>query len=152
MTVRTSLLGVDFGSVRVGLAISDPDRKMAFALATYTRRNREQDAAYFLEVVQTESIGHIIVGLPLHLDGREGRKAGEARAFGQWLGEVTGLPVVFWDERFTTVEAGAHLWSAGLTHKRRKARRDQLAAQILLQAYLDAGCPGEQSPGALESR
>ena len=59
------------------------------------------------------------------------------------LGEVTGLPLLFWDERFTTVEAEDHLLSAGLTNKRRKARRDRVAAQILLQSYLDAGCPGE---------
>jgi putative Holliday junction resolvase len=89
------------------------------------------------------------VGLPVHLDGREGSKALEARRFGQWLGEVTNLPIVFWDERFTTVEAEGYLWSAGLTHKRRKARRDQVAAQIMLQSFLDAGCPGEQTPGPL---
>jgi putative Holliday junction resolvase len=148
---RTCLLGVDYGTVRVGLAVSDPDCKLAFPLATYTRRNRAHDASYFRELVQQESIGQIIVGLPIHLDGREGAKAVEARTFGQWIGQLTGLPVVFWDERFTTVEAEAHLWSAGLTHKRRKDRRDRVAAQILLQSYLDAGCPGEQDPGALES-
>jgi putative Holliday junction resolvase len=82
----------------------------------------------------------------MHLDGREGTKAIEARAFGQWVTEVTDRPVVFWDERFTTVEAEDHLWSAGLTHKQRKARRDKLAAQILLQSYLDAGCPKESRP------
>jgi putative Holliday junction resolvase len=149
VTARTCLLGVDFGSVRIGLAISDPDRKIAFPFATYTRRDREQDAGYFRKVVEAEAISQIVVGLPVHLDGREGLKASEARAYGQWLGDVTGLPVVFWDERFTTVEAEGHLWSAGLTHKRRKARRDRVAAQILLQWYLDAGCPAEQSPGPL---
>ncbi len=60
------------------------------------------------------------------------------------IAEATGLPCVFWDERFTSREAESALWGAGLTHKRRKERRDQVAAQILLQAYLDAGCPGEQ--------
>ena len=91
-----------------------------------------------------------MVGLPVHTDGREGVKAVEARAFGRWLAETTGLPVVFWDERFSTVEAESALWQAGLTHKRRKARRDRVAAQILLQAYLDAGCPGEAAAGPLE--
>jgi putative Holliday junction resolvase len=91
-----------------------------------------------------------VVGLPVHTDGREGTKAAEARAFGAWLGEVTGLPVVFWDERFTTVEAESALWQAGLTHKKRKERRDRVAAQLMLQAYLDAGCPGEQAPRALD--
>jgi putative Holliday junction resolvase len=141
---------VDYGSIRIGLAVSDPDRKMAFPLATYTRRNPEQDARYFREVVEEEVIREIVVGLPVHLSGREGQKAEEARAFGKWLREVTGLPIVFWDERFTTVEAEGHLWSAGLTHKRRKERRDRVAAQILLQAYLDAGCPGESAVGPLD--
>jgi putative holliday junction resolvase len=147
----TRLLGVDYGSVRIGLAVSDPDRKIAFPFSTYSRRKREQDAHYFRELVDEEAISQIVVGLPVHLNGREGPKAVEARAFGQWLAEVTGRPVVFWDERFTTVEAEEHLWSAGLTNKRRKARRDRVAAQILLQSYLDAGCPAEQSPGPLDS-
>jgi putative holliday junction resolvase len=147
---RTRLLGVDYGSVRIGLAVSDPDRKIAFPLTTYTRRNQEEDARYFRKVVDEEAISQIIIGLPVHLDGREGLKATQARAFGQWLAEATDRPVVFWDERFTTVEAEGHLWSAGLTHKRRNARRDKLAAQILLQSYLDAGCPVERSPGPLD--
>jgi putative Holliday junction resolvase len=149
VTARTRLLGVDFGRVRVGLAVSDPERRIASPLATYVRRDREQDARYFQKVAADEEIGGLVVGLPVHTDGSEGQAAGAARWFGRWLGEVTGLPVVFWDERFTTVEAEEHLWAAGLTHKRRKARRDQVAAQVLLQAYLDAGCPAEQAPGPL---
>ncbi|HMC88315.1 MAG TPA: Holliday junction resolvase RuvX, partial [Gemmataceae bacterium] len=89
-------------------------------------------------------------GLPVHLSGHEGQKAQEARRFGKWLGETTGLPVIFWDERFTTVEAEQALLSAGLTKKRRQARRDRVAAQILLQSYLDAGCPGEQASRPLD--
>jgi putative Holliday junction resolvase len=144
------LLGVDYGSVRIGLAVTDPERKLAFPLVTYQRRNATRDAAYFAEVIADEEIGQIVVGLPAHASGREGQKAREARAFGQWLARISGLPVTFFDERFTTVEAESALWSAGLTHKRRKARRDRVAAQILLQSYLDAGCPDEQAPGPLE--
>jgi putative Holliday junction resolvase len=147
---NTRLLGVDYGQVRVGLAVSDADRKIAFPLATYERRGPDQDAAYFRTVVVDEAIAALVVGLPVHLDGREGQKAAEARAFGQWLGAATGLPVVYWDERFTTVEAESALWNAGLTHKKRKARRDRVAAQIMLQAYLEAGCPPEQAPRALD--
>ena len=151
MSAPSRLLGVDFGTVRIGLAISDPDRKIAFPLATYARGSREQDENYFRKLMGAEEIGQLVVGLPVHLNGHEGSKAIEARALGRWLKEVTGLPVVFWDERFITVEAEEHLWSAGLTHKRRKARRDRVAAQILLQSFLDAGCPLQQTPGALES-
>ena len=147
MSGNTRLLGVDYGEVRIGLAISDPDRKIAFPLATHERGGPAKDAAYFRSLVAEEWVGGLVVGLPVHLDGHEGQSASKARAFGAWLGETTGLPVVFWDERFTTVEAESALWDAGLTHKKRKARRDRVAAQILLQAYLDAGCPAENGPG-----
>ncbi len=130
--------------------MSDADRKMASPLATYRRRNQEADARYFREQVEQEAIGQILVGLPVHLDGREGTKAAEARVFGRWLGEQTGLPVLFFDERFTTVEAESALWSAGLTQRRRKARRDRVAAQIMLQAFLDAGCPEPAVPRGLD--
>ena len=149
MSAAGRLLGVDYGDVRVGLAVSDPDRKIAFPLAIYTRQNRERDAAYFA-VVAEEATAGLVVGLPVHLSGVEGAKAAAARAFGAWLAETTGLSATFWDERFTTVEAESALWAAGLTHKRRKERRDKVAAQILLQAYLDAGCPASPTAGPLE--
>jgi putative Holliday junction resolvase len=141
MSAKTRLLGVDYGTVRVGLAISDAERRLASPLAVYARAGRPRDAAYFAALVEAEDVGGLVVGLPVHNDGREGQKAAEARAFGAWLAEAMGLPVIFWDERFSTVEAEAALWQAGLTHKKRKARRDRVAAQIVLQSYLDAGCP-----------
>jgi putative pre-16S rRNA nuclease len=141
VSARTRLLGIDFGTVRIGLAVSDPERRIASPLATYRRRGREQDAAWFRQLIEQEEIGGLVVGLPIHMDGREGTKAAEVRAFGSWFADATGLPVVFWDERCTTVAAESQLWDAGLTHKRRKERRDRVAAQILLQSYLDAGCP-----------
>jgi putative Holliday junction resolvase len=144
------LLGVDYGDVRVGLATSDPDRKIAFPLTTYTCAGAARDAAFFSALVKEESVVGLVVGLPVHLDGREGIKAAAARAFGESLGAATGLPVVYFDERFSTVQAEAALWDAGLTHKRRKARRDRVAAQIILQAYLDAGCPADPAGGPLE--
>jgi putative Holliday junction resolvase len=150
VSAPTRLLGVDYGSVRIGLAISDPERRLASPLVVYQRQDREHDAAYFRTLVEAEEIGTFVVGLPVHLDGREGQKATEARVFGAWLAEMTGLPVVFWDERFSTVEAESALWQAGLTHRKRKARRDRVAAQIFLQAYLDAGCPDESAAGPLE--
>ncbi len=146
----TRLLGVDFGNVRIGLSISDAGRMLASPLETYARQGREADAAHFLAVIAREEVGGLVVGLPVHLDGREGQKAAEARAFGAWLGAATGLPVTFFDERFSTVQAESALWAAGLTHKKRKARRDRVAAQMFLQAYLEAGCPAEPTAGPLE--
>jgi putative Holliday junction resolvase len=137
VTPRTRLLGIDYGAKRIGLAVSDADRKIASPLATYERAGRDADARYFQQVIEKEEIGQLVVGLPIHLSGEESAKSVEARAFGKWLNDVTGLPVVFADERFSTVEAESALWNAGLTHKKRKARRDRLAAQILLQGYME---------------
>jgi putative Holliday junction resolvase len=93
------------------------------------------------KVIDEEEIGQLVIGLPVHLDGREGEQASAARQFGAWLVQLTGLPCVFWDERFSTQEAESSLVLAGLTRKKRKARRDQVAAQVLLQSYIEAGCP-----------
>jgi putative Holliday junction resolvase len=150
VSARTRLLAVDYGAVRVGLAVSDAGRTIASPLVTHERGDKERDALYFRKLVESKEIGQVVVGLPVHLDGREGQKAVQARAYGQWVGEVTGLPVVFWDERFSTAEAESALWDAGLTHKRRKQRRDRVAAQIILQAYLDAGCLPEPTAGPLD--
>jgi putative holliday junction resolvase len=144
------LLGIDHGKVRVGLAVSDADRRIASPWQSYTRRDREQDARYFKALAEKEAIVQLVVGLPVHLSGQEGEQAGLARKFGNWLSQQTGLPCVFWDERFSTSQAESALWEAGLTHKQRKGRRDRVAAQIFLQHYLDAGCPHETTPGALD--
>jgi len=147
---RTRLLGIDYGSVRIGVAVSDSSRIIAFPLEIRERTDVEQDAAYFRMLVEREEIGGLVVGLPLHTTGREGTKAAEAREFGDWLKGLTGLPVIYADERFTTAFAESALWSAGLTHKKRKARRDAVAAQMMLQAFLDAGCPAEVQVKPLE--
>lgn len=83
-----------------------------------------------------------VVGLPLHLSGDLSEKAREALSFGRWLTEQTGINVDFFDERYTSVEAERILRSAKLTDKKRRERRDMLAAQILLSAYLESGCKG----------
>lgn len=142
METKGRLLGVDYGTVRVGLAVSDADRIIASPLETYPRRDAKADAAYFAKLVKAERIVGLVVGLPLHTGGEEGVKAKEARDYVRWLGDATGLPVVMWDERCTTAAAEDALWDAGLSHKKRKDRRDRVAAQIILQGYLDAGCPG----------
>ena len=141
MSTPRRILAIDPGVKRLGLAISDPDRKIASPLTNYTRKDPTQDARYLLDIVTQEEVGQLVVGLPVHLSGREGVQAEAARRLGAWLATLTGLPVTYWDERFTSVEAESALWEAGLTHKQRKARRDQVAAQFILQAYLEAGCP-----------
>ena len=141
MSKGTRLLGIDYGKVRVGLAVSDPERRIASPLVTYERKDDERDAHFFKELVREEEIGLLVIGLPMHNDGREGELAEAARKYGDWLHEVTGLPIAYWDERFTTREAEEHLQMAGLTRAQRKARRDRVAAQIILQTFIEAGGP-----------
>ena len=150
MRPRTRVLAVDPGKARIGLAISDPDRRIASPLANYTRRDPDQDGRYLQKVVADEEVGLIVVGLPVHLSGKEGAQAQQARAFGAWLQTLTGVLCVFYDERYTTVDAETALWDAGLTHKQRKARRDQVAAQMLLQAFMEAGCPDDARAAPVE--
>ena len=88
-----------------------------------------------------------VVGLPLHLDGRESPKLLEARRFGQWLAEMTGIAVEFYDERFTSSEAEQFLLQAEMTRKRRKKRMDMLAAQIMLSADLESSAKGQPPRG-----
>ena len=145
------ILAIDPGKVRVGLAICDVDRTIASPLALYTRRDAVQDTKYFKALVAEEKIGSLLIGLPVYMSGDEGPQAKLARAFGALLVEWTGLPVRYWDERYTTRFADAILWDAGLTHKKRKERRDPVAAQILLASYLEAGCPAadDSAPASL---
>ena len=136
--------GVDYGTVRIGVSLSDPTRTVSSPYENYARRNADADATYFQQLVRSEEITLFVVGLPLHLSGQESPKSGEARLFAQWLRDQTGVPVVLYDERFTSVEAERMLLDAQLTQKRRKQRRDMLAAQILLSAFLEAGCPCDE--------
>ena len=131
------IAGIDFGTVRIGVAISDASGSIASPLETYLRRDEAQDRRWFQKLVADEHIARFVVGLPVHLDGRESKKSTEARAFGQWLAEVSGLPVEYFDERFTTHEAQVFLSDSGLSKKKRQARLDKLAAQIMLTAYLE---------------
>jgi putative Holliday junction resolvase len=135
--------GVDYGTVRIGLAVSDPDRTMASPLEIYVRRSSALDAKHFQQLARDERIVLWVVGLPVHLDGRESQKSREARNFGKWLGEITELPVEFFDERFSSAQADEILQAAELTRKRRKRRLDMLAAQIMLTAYLESQSKGE---------
>jgi putative holliday junction resolvase len=147
------ILGIDFGTRRVGIAVSDPGRSMAFPVEIHEPGGPEPDARYFRELVRENEIDRIVVGLPLHNSGREGEIASRARRFGEWLESVTACPVIFFDERYSSVQAEQTLLAAGLTRKKRKARLDKLAAQIMLQGYLDAGCPEKEiAPGPLSDQ
>lgn len=134
---RGRLVGIDFGTVRIGLALCDPSQSWATPLETYTRRRPELDARFFSDLAEQENIVGWVVGLPIHCDGKESQKSSEARAFGQWLTELSRRPVVFFDERFTTAEARRLLGETNLSPQKRKNRLDQLAAQLILSHYLE---------------
>ena len=131
------IAGIDFGTVRIGVAISDANGSIASPLETYVRRDEAQDRRWFEKLVADERVTRFVVGLPVHLDGRESAKSTEARAFGRWLAVISGLPVDYFDERFTTHDAQVFLSDARLSKKKRQARLDKLAAQIMLTAYLE---------------
>lgn len=138
MTLVQRIAGIDYGTVRIGVAIADTETRIASPLENYTRRGEALDAEWFRRLAKEERLTKFVVGLPVHLSGDESPKSLEARKFGAWLGELTGLPVEFFDERFTSSEAEQLLSAAGLTARQRKARLDKLAAQIMLTAYLES--------------
>jgi putative Holliday junction resolvase len=135
------ILGLDYGTRRVGASLSDPARTIAFPLEVYSLRGPEADARHYRGLVAEHGVERVVLGLPLHTSGREGELVAKTRSFGNWLATVTGRPVAYFDERYTTVEAEQRLLEAGLTRQKRKLLRDKLAAQIMLQSYLDSGCP-----------
>jgi len=131
--------GIDFGTVRVGIAISDPTRMIASPLETYTRRNKNLDEKYFCELVSLERITQWVVGLPLHMSGDESEKSRQAREYGAWIFETTGIAVDYVDERFSSRQADEMLRAGSMSRKASKRRRDMLAAQVILSIYLESG-------------
>lgn len=135
--VEGRLLGLDYGTRRIGFAISTYEQNIASPIANYTLRSESLDARFLREVVSNYRPVGLVVGLPVHVNGEEGQAAYEARQFGAWAADVTGLPITFWDERYTSAVAEEYLLAAEMTRKQRKARLDKMAAQIMLQSYLD---------------
>ena len=142
------LLGIDFGTKRVGFSVCDYTQFIATPLFNYTRQTPNLDAEQLLQLARENQAVGLVVGLPVHMSGDEGGKAAEARAFGSWASEITGLPVQYQDERYTSSIAEQHMLNAGLSKKKRRERLDKVAAQVLLQAFLDSPNRGAK-PGSL---
>lgn len=144
------LVGVDYGTVRIGLAVCDPDRILVSPLEVFNRSKPKAENEFFSRLAKEERVAGFVVGLPIHCDGGESQKSIEARAFAKWLAELTGIPTRLFDERFSTAQAKRRLRDRKLTHKDRKARIDAIAAQVLLEAFLEVqqytgSLPGEPS-------
>jgi len=136
MTARGAVLGIDYGSRRIGLAVSDPDRIFAFPAGFLERQSRERDLAALRRLAEEREVVQIVVGLPIHMNGREGPEARVARAFAEDLRRETGRSVDLLDERWTSREAERALRDAG----RRRPERgdvDAAAATLILRTWLE---------------
>ncbi len=137
----TRILGIDYGERRVGLALSDETATIASPLPTLKRRRgKRPPVAPVARLVEEHRVSEIVVGLPLTLEGEENEWTREIREFGRKLGQRTGCPVAFQDERMTSVRAERAVRSLGLSKDQReeKERVDAAAAVLILQAHLDA--------------
>jgi putative Holliday junction resolvase len=129
-------LGIDYGDSRIGLAISDELGSFAIPYRTLQRNPKTSDE--IRQIVESERITGILIGLPKNMNGTLGSSAAKSKEFGLQLQAALAIKIVFWDERLTTIEAQKALHSAGKNTKQSKKVIDQVAAQILLQSYLDA--------------
>ena len=139
------LLGVDFGERRIGLAVSDRLGLTAQGLTVLTRRGMPEDLEALSKVAVEQEVERIIVGLPLAMDGTRGPAARRAETFARALERRTGLPVELVDERFTTAQGQRVLLEANVSRRKRKQVADQLAAQLILQQYLEIHRPRTDS-------
>ncbi len=131
------LMGLDVGTKTIGVAVSDVNRSVGSALETIRRGRFRDDAARMAGIIADYGIGGVVIGLPLNMDGSEGPRAQSARAYARNLAAATGLPVLLWDERLSTVAAERALIAADTSRKRRAAVIDQVAAAYILQGALD---------------
>ena len=132
------ILALDVGSRTFGMAVSDPLGIFAQPLGAVEVKDTASAADEVAQIARERGVERIVVGLPRNMDGSLGPKAEEARAFGALLAEKTGLPVDEWDERLSTMAAERALRQSDMSRDKRKKRVDMVAAQIILQAYLDA--------------
>jgi putative Holliday junction resolvase len=134
-------LGLDLGDRKLGVAISDPLGMTAQGVTTYERVGDVRDIEWLRGICAEREVTRLVVGLPRNMNGSEGPRAEKSRRFARALHEALGLPVFLWDERLSTAEAERVLIQADVSRQKRGLVIDKLAAQILLQGYLDAGQP-----------
>lgn len=131
------LLGLDVGTKTIGLALSDVTRSIATPYDTIRRTKFTIDAKALASIVDKMEVGALIIGLPINLDGSEGRRAQSTRAFARNLGKHIAVPMAFWDERLSTAAVERHLIEADASRKRRAEVVDRMAAAYILQGALD---------------
>lgn len=138
MSACGRILAIDFGRVRLGLALSDAAGITAQPFATYQRVGPRKDVGYLARIVAENDVRRIVLGLPLRLSGEEGPEAEAVRTFGTRLAaRLPGVPVDYEDERFSTVEAERVLVEGGARRRERRQTVDRMAAVLILQSVLD---------------
>lgn len=130
------ILGIDYGDKRIGLAISDPLGIIASPLMTYEKKDDQRDLEFFASLIKDKQITKIVLGLPINMDGTEGERAKIVREFANKLSAL-GVEIIFKDERLSSVSANRVLDEANMHWSKRKKVVDTIAAQIILQSYLD---------------
>jgi putative Holliday junction resolvase len=134
---RGALIGLDLGTKTIGVATSDPDRRLATGVETVARTRFAADARRLMAVAAERRAVAFVLGLPLNMDGSEGPRAQSTRAFARNLSQLTELPIALWDERLSTAAVERELIAADVSRARRKAVIDQHAAIFILQGALD---------------
>ncbi len=137
LPARGALIGLDLGTKTIGVAASDPDRRLATAVETVARKAFQADAARLLVLAAERSAAGFVLGLPINMDGSEGARAQSTRAFARNLSRLTELPIAFWDERLSTAAVERELIGADVSRAKRAAVIDQHAAIFILQGALD---------------
>lgn len=131
-------LALDYGKVRIGLAISDPMGIIAQPLDVYRRKGLDKDLHYLKSLIAEREVERVVVGLPLNMNGTEGPQAAETRRFAEALAMAVDVPIAMWDERLSTFAAESAMLDADLSRARRKERRDKVAASLILRSFLDS--------------
>jgi len=134
---RGPLIGLDLGTKTIGVAASDPDRKLAAGVETVARKSFTADARRLLTLAAERSAVGFVLGLPINMDGTEGPRAQSTRAFARNFAKLTELPIALWDERLSTAAVERDLIAADVSRKKRAAVIDQHAAAYILQGALD---------------
>jgi putative Holliday junction resolvase len=134
---RGALIGLDLGSKTIGVAASDPDRRVAAPVETISRKRFALDAQRILELAAERRATGLVLGLPINMDGSEGPRAQSTRAFARNLARLTELPIALWDERLSTAAVERALIAADASRAARKSVIDQHAAAYILQGALD---------------
>ncbi|MBN8997779.1 MAG: Holliday junction resolvase RuvX [Rhizobiales bacterium] len=138
---EAALMGLDLGTKTIGLAISDAGRRIASPLRTILRTKFRADAEALLKTAAEHRIAALVLGLPLNMDGSEGPRVQATRAFARNLGQLTPLPILFWDERLSTAAVTRTLLEADASRRRRDEVVDKMAAAYILQGVLDRLSP-----------